>query len=202
MKLFALLVVVYLSLTWLSNDVLFNETLFFNFYAEQHTYEQIEDMLAQGKKWNWLSYAIIPFVYFIKISFTTICLSTGVFFVSNRFSFKSLFGAALEAEFIFLVPALLKILWFVFIQTDYSLKDLQLFYPLAMLNIFQADTVEPWLLYPLQILNIFEVIYCFILYKNVEKIAPSGGTAAVFSYLVGLLVWVAVIMFLTLTYSP
>ena len=144
---------------------------------------------------------MIPIIYFLKLSSVTICLSLGVFFSTNQFNFNKFFSISLKAEFIFLVAILCKILWFSFFQTNYSLNDLQVFYPLSMLNIIEISTVEPWLKYPLQILNVFEVIYCVVLYKNIEQIMPSNGTAAIFSYLVGLCIWVALVMFLTLTYS-
>jgi hypothetical protein len=223
--------------------VLINEGIYFNNFAEQLSYEQIEEMLAQSKRWEWLGYAVIPVIYLIKLSLVAACLSVGVFFVNNRFEFKRLWGVALVAEFVFLVPIIVKILWFAFIQTDYTLKDLQFFYPLSALNFFDYNHLEPWWVYPLQTLNVFEVVYWVVLAWGVQpplpessdrpmgelntnevvvseflnnantykKDSPIGrsddsGWGAAFqlvlvSYGVGLLLWVATVMFISVSYS-
>jgi hypothetical protein len=219
--LFLLLVGTVLLFGFLNSYVLINEGLYFNNFAEQLSYEQIEDMLAQGKKWEWLGYAIIPVIYLIKLSLVAACLSVGVFFVSNQFEFKRLWGVALVAEFVFVVPIIVKILWFAFVQTDYSLKDLQFFYPLSALNFFDYKHLESWWVYPLQTLNVFEVLYWVVLAWQMQAspqtraaYRPEGGFSTakeitigasfqlvLMSYGVGLLLWVAAVMFISVSYS-
>jgi hypothetical protein len=213
--LFLFLIAIVVLLAVLSNYFLISDNLYFNNYATQLTYEEIEKLLAQSKKWSWLGYAITPIILLAKTSFTALCLSLGLFFASNRFSFKEMFRIVLEAEFIFLIPSLLKILWFLFIQTNYTLKDLQLFYPLSLLNFFDARNIEPWLLYPLQVFNVFEVAYWLLLARGIQPPPPPKGELSMVSemtfgaalqlvlvsYGAGLLVWVALVMFLTLSYS-
>lgn len=133
---------------------LISDTLYFNSLSEKLGYEQIQDLLTNGEKWAWLGYALIPIIYAIKCSLVALCLGLGCFFITNRFEFKKLFGVAVAAEFVFLIPAAGKLLWFLFIQTDYTLEDLQLFYPLSALSLFDYHAVQPWLLYPLQVLNV------------------------------------------------
>ncbi len=65
-------------------------------------------------------------------------------------------GAIIRAGFILLIPGLVKIIWFLFIQTNYTIQDLQLFYPFSLLNLVNSGMLEPCLLYPLQVLNLFE----------------------------------------------
>ncbi len=213
--LFLLLVGTVLLFGFLNSYVLINEGLYFNNFAEQLSYEQIEDMLAQGKKWEWLGYAIIPVIYLIKLSLVAACLSVGVFVATNRFEFRRLWGVALVAEFVFVVPLIVKILWFAFVQTNYTLKDLQFFYPLSALNFFDYKHLESWWVYPLQTLNVFEVLYWVVLAWQMQ--APkspegdfnnshSGDLGASFqvvlaSYGVGLLLWVAAVMFISVSYS-
>jgi len=122
--LFLFLVTVLAIFVFLSNYVLISDNLYFSTFAEQLTYEQIETLINQGKKWEWISYAVLPVMTLIKLTLVASCLSMGLYFFTNRFSFKLAFGIALEAEFVFLIPSLLKILWFSIIQTDYSLLDL------------------------------------------------------------------------------
>ena len=205
-----------LGLSWLTKETLISDTLYFNTLADQLTYEQIETMIAQGKKWEWLGYALVPLVYLIKFSLVALVLSLGVWLATNRFWFKSLFAVAIEAEVIFLIPVIAKLLWFLFLQPNYTLQDLQLFYPLSLLSIFDPDTLEAWWLYPLQVLNVFEVVYWGILAYLVAPLLrhQDGQETEDFfgrlgrglgivsaSYGAGLVVWVALVMFLTLSYS-
>ncbi len=219
--LFPLLVGTVALFGFLNSYVLINEGLYFNNFAEQLSYEQIEDMLAQGKRWEWLGYAIIPVIYLIKLSLVAACLSVGVFFVHNRFEFRRLWGVALVAEFVFLLPIIIKVLWFAFVQTNYTLKDLQFFYPLSALNFFDYKHLDTWWVYPLQTLNVFEVIYWVVLAWGIQPPPPPmgelstnqnnsqpigegwGGALSLVmgSYGVGLVLWVALVMFLTVSYS-
>ena len=116
--LFLLLIVALSGFIFLSNYLLISETLYFNTFAEQLTYEQIENIINEGKKWEWVSYVILPILTLIKLTLVASCLSIGLFFVTNTFSFKATFRVALTAEFVFLIPPFLKILWFALFQTD------------------------------------------------------------------------------------
>ena len=58
--------------------------------------------------------------------------------------------------------AVFKILWFLFIQTEFSLEDLQQFMPLSLQSMLDT-TIPLWALYPLQLLNGFEVFYWIVL---------------------------------------
>ncbi len=189
-----------------SNYLLISENLYFNTFAEQLTYEQIENIINEGKKWKWVSYVILPLLTLIKLTLVASCLSIGLFFVTNKFSFKATFGLALEAEFVFLIPPFLKILWFALFQTDYTLQDLQIFYPLSALNFFDYTTVQPWLIYPLQLLNVFEIIYWVLLARGVSQVIerdmPQSFEVVLASYGMGLVLWVAVVMFITVSFTP
>jgi hypothetical protein len=110
------------------------------------------------------------------------------------------------AEFVFLIPTIFKLLWFLFIQTSYTLQDLQYFHPLSALSIFDPLSLEPWLVYPLQVLNIFEAIYWVVLACLLSKEFPEldinrSMGVVVGGYGTGLVIWVILVMFLTLTYA-
>ncbi|WP_428655089.1 hypothetical protein [Runella sp.] len=190
----------------LSNYILISDTLYFNTFAEQLTYEQIEAVITQTKEWQWVGYALIPLIVLIKLTLITACLSLGVYFFTNHFSFKAAFRVALEAEFVFLIPVFLKIVWFAVFQTDYTLQDLQSFYPLSALNFFDSTQVQPWLIYPLQLFNVFEIIYWVLLAKGISQLIEhdmgKSMEVVMASYGTGLLLWVAVVMFITVSYSP
>lgn len=105
----------------------------------------------------------------------------------------------------FLLPILIKLLWFLFVQTDYTLHDLSMFYPLSLLNITGTENIPSYWLYPLQTLNLFEVAYWFLLAQGVSEATEQSFRQSfglvMSSYGVGLVLWVILVMFLTITYS-
>lgn len=186
-------------------SLLLSDNLYFNALSTQLSYEKIEDIIAQSKKWQWLSYIAVPVLLLLKLSLIATCLALGFFFTSNQVNFKLFFNIAVFAELILLLPILIKLLWFLFIQTDYDLDDLTLFYPLSALNLFDTTNLPRYWLAPLQTLNLFEVAYWFLLAYGVAdatgfSVKRSFGLV-MSSYGVGLLLWVVLVMFLTVTYS-
>lgn len=209
----------YLSLSFLSVIIIyltscalpFNDLLYQS-YSEKLTTAQIEKVFALQEKWQWVSYALIPLLLLIKISLIVSVLYVGTFFYSKaKVTFKQLFDAVVKAEFVFLGVGVLKIVWFYFFQTNYTLEDLQYFYPLSALNIVGYQGLEAWFIYPLQVLNLFELAYWLLLAYFIGKLAFTekdrgkpmdlGFKIVATSYGSALLLWVVVVMFFTLNYS-
>lgn len=176
---------------------------------------QIESFLNFHKKWQWLSYVIIPLLLLIKTTLIASILYIGAFFYSKtKVTFKQLFNAVVKAEFVFLGVGVLKIIWFYFFQTNYTLEDLQYFYPLSALNIVGYQGLDAWFVYPLQVLNLFELAYWLLLSYYIGKMASPTKNVVVSKYPIdfglkivatsygsALLLWVVVVMFFTLNYS-
>lgn len=182
------------------------DNLIYNSLAEKLTSQQIEDFLNLQKKWQWLSYFFIPILLFIKTSLIATVLYIGNFFLSNlSVTLKQLWLFVLNAEFVFVFVPLFKITWFYFFQTNYTLEDIQYFYPLSALNIIGYIGLTPWFIYPLQTLNLFELAYIIYLAYQIGTLtktnADTGLKIVAFSYVPALLLWVTVVMFFTLNYS-
>ena len=212
MKNFILITLLSFFLGILSNSILKFEILFINSLSEILTQNQIEEYLNFKKKWQLLSYLIIPILLLIKMSIIASIIYIGAFFYSKaKVTFKQLFNAVVKAEFVFLGVGVLKIVWFYFFQTNYTLEDLQYFYPLSALNIVGYQGLESWFIYPLQVLNLFELAYWLLLSYFVGKLAFTekdkgkpmdlGFKIVASSYGSALLLWVVVVMFFTLNYS-
>jgi hypothetical protein len=205
MKYLILLILLW-SLMYLTKITLISDELYFGSYSDKLGYDQIKIVLDNNKKWEWLAYCLIPIIYIVKCGLVTLTLLLGLFFTSNQLEFKRIFKIAVCAEFVFIVPSVVRLLWFLFIQTTYTLQDLQYFYPLSALNMFDQNTLEPWLIYPLQVFNVFEIIYCIALAYFLSKELPEldmdrSMMVVMSSYGTGLVAWVAFVMFLTLTYT-
>jgi hypothetical protein len=203
--LFVFLCLTLFLINYLSANLILNDEIYFSYFAEQLSYNQIQSYLDKQLKYQWISYLVIPLIYLIKFVIVSLILLTGAIFYNIEISFKKLFQIALIAEFLFVIPSLIKLFWFLFIQTDFDLIDLQTFYPLSLLNLIDAESIPQWSLYPLQLLNVFEVFYWFILAYGLtlatqEKWQKMLGLVAS-SYGVGLFVWVVFITFITINLS-
>lgn len=193
-------------LTFTLNQFLVSNTLYYNSYSEQLTIERIEGIIEESHKWAWLGYLLVPVIYYIKLSLIALVLQTGFFFFERKVSFSIIFKAVMLAEIPFLIVPVIKLFWFLFIQTHYDLNDLQYFFPLSALQLFDAQKLPSWQVYPLQLMNVFELIYWVLLAywlkkllnlslnKSMEVVASSYGT--------GLLLWVVFITFLSLNLAP
>ena len=212
MKNFIFIISVSLFTHYLNKYVLENEEVLLVYLSEKLNAKQIENFFNFQKKWQWFSCAIIPIILLIKTSIIASVLYIGTFFYSKaKVTFKQLFNAVIKAEFVFLLVGVAKIIWFYFFQTNYTLEDLQYFYPLSALNIVGYKGLDNWFIYPLQVLNLFELAYWLLLSYFIGKLAFTekdkgkpmdlGFKIVASSYGSALLLWVAVVMFFTLNYS-
>lgn len=202
---FAVISAISLLLTFAGQHLLFSDELYFNALAEQMTYEQIQKTIAQSHEWAWLGYCIIPIFNLLKFILVASCITLGYYFEADRWVFKPFFRVAIQAELVLLLPSVIKLTWFLFVQPDYSLQDLQFFYPLSLLNLVEPTDVAPWLAYPLQLGNLFELAYWMVLAYGISEVIetpiPKAFGLVAASYGSGLLVWVVFIMFLTVNMS-
>lgn len=177
-----------------------------NSYAEQLSYDRIEEIIDGQNKYAWISYAILPLIYAIKFFLVACCLLAGSMFFDIKLKFGEAFKIALLADAVFIMPMLIKVFWFIIIQKEYVLQDIQLFSPLSMLNIFDVKTMGLLWLYPLQTLNVFELLYIFSLgfwvYQFGAKSYEKALNMVLASYLPALCIWFILIMFVTLNLNP
>ena len=169
---FFILVLFLLIIGFVGSIILDNEAKLIQYLNENYTTSQVNMYFETKQKWQWFSYSIIPIFLLIKISIIASILYIGTFFYSKaKVTFKQLFNAVVKAEFVFLGVGVLKIVWFYFFQTSYTLEDLQYFYPLSALNIVGYKGLEAWFIYPLQVLNLFELAYWLLLAYFIGKLA-------------------------------
>ncbi len=115
-----------------------------------------------------LQFFAIPFIYLWKFTVIGFVLWVGCFMFGYRITYSQCWSVALTAEFIFIIPELLKIGWFLFVKTDPTLPEIRAFYPLSLINLFDYQTLPKPYAYPLRALSIFEVFYILILVKGVN----------------------------------
>ena len=74
----------------------------------------------------------------------------------------------MAAEFIFILPELVKIGWFLFVKTDPTLGEVQAFYPLSLMNFFDYYSINRRFAYPLRAISVFEIFYVLMMVRGVN----------------------------------
>lgn len=193
-------------LSEITKKVLHFDELLYDNLAEKLTSSQINSIFKMQEKWQWVGYIFFPLYVLLKTVIIASVAYVGIFFFSKQtIYFKQVWDIIIKAEFIFLLVPLSKIIWFYYFETNYTLEDIQNFYPLAAINITGYQGLEQWLVYPFQTLNLFELAYIFYMAWQIGKITNTnqdfGFKIIGYSYVPMLVLWMAVVMFFTLNYS-
>lgn len=125
-----------------------------------------------------LQYLTIPIVYLWKFTIIAFVLWVGAFMFGYKITFSQTWKVVLISESLFLIPELLKICWFLFIQTDPDIFEIRAFYPLSMINLADTSSLADKYFYPLKALNIFEIGYWFLLVEGMNVMARKRKNIA------------------------
>ncbi len=192
-------------LTYLAKELLNTDDLFDKILIENFSTNQLDEIARIKKDIGGIGYILIPIFLLLKICVTALVIWIGCFLSDKKVNYKSLFNLVVKAEFVFLLAVIFKTIWFYFFNTEYSLEDIQYFYPLSVLNTIGYKGLDPWYIYPLQVLNLFEFIYwmllTYLLAKELNVKSEKAFNIVASSYGSALLIWVVAIMFLTINFS-
>jgi hypothetical protein len=202
MKRLLILLTTYIVLLFLVEEVLINDDLIYaSLISRQLPIDSITEVISASKKWKFIVYGFLPFLISMKVFLVSTCLFVGAFLINNNTELKSFVRLSIVAEFIHLLPVLVKLIWFTLINNSYTLKDIQDFQPLSAFSIINPDEIDAWGTYPIKLLNLFELSYwCILAWQlkdllNRDFIGSLGFVAS--TYGVGLLLWVIFVMFLS-----
>lgn len=162
--LFILLCLITLLLLYIKITLIENETAAFEFLQDRP-----EGMVLRTI--STIKFLSIPFVYLWKFLVIAFVIWVGCFMFGYRVTYTQCWGVVVAAEYIFLAPEVMKILWFMFVETDPTYNDISGFYPLSLIHFADIETLDKRWAYPLRALNIFEVIYWFLLVGGVHHYA-------------------------------
>jgi len=153
------------------------------------------------QKWIYLW----SFLYLLlKLGAVTLILHTALYLHDEHVSIGNIFKVSILAEFVFLIPAAVKIITFRYTYPNGNLLDWHRHYVLSMLSFFDGVPAD-WY-YALQTANVFEVAYWFVLGYGIFRVSRMNFDRSlrvvVFSYLPALLIWIAAVTFFTLLMFP
>ncbi len=204
LNLFIGIILANLLLIWLSRSVLINEIVFYNTYSEQLTYDRSIKLFENMNSVAWISYAFTPVILLVKFSLISLLLYTGIIFcnIQDKVSLGSVFRIVIASEIIFVFAGYIKFLWFYLFAGNYDLNDLGFFSPLSLINFFKRSEVSGIWIYPLQTVNLFHLVYIISIAYGLAKVSAiekaDSERVVLLTYLPGLVLWIALIMFLTI----
>lgn len=164
--LFVLLCVCSLLLLYIKIVFIENETAAFEFLQDRP-----EGLVLRVI--NGLKFLSIPFVYLWKFTVIAFVIWIGCFMFGYRVTYRQCWGVVIGAEFIFLIPEILKILWFMIVETDPTYQDIAGFYPLSLIHFADYAELDKRYAYPLKALNVFEVVYWVLLVNGIHFYAQK-----------------------------
>jgi hypothetical protein len=162
--LFILLCLITLLLLFIKISLIENETAAFEFLQDRP-----EGAIL--KAINAIKFLSIPLVYLWKFTVIAFVIWIGCFMFGYRVTYTQCWGVVIGAEFIFLIPEILKIIWFMVVETDPTYHDISGFYPLSLIHFVDFEALDKRWAYPLRALNVFEIIYWILLVQGIHHYA-------------------------------
>ena len=203
LRLFLIITGLYYVIFLLSGYILINETVFYNSFSEQLTYERAMRLFENMKRYTWINYVLMPLLLLIKFTMVSIVLYTGVFFLNlhYRISFGLIFRIVIASEIIFVLAGFVKFFWFYLFAGNYNLDDVSFFYPLSLINLFKISEVSKLWIFPLQSINLFQAAYILMLSYGLNKAGKieksESEKVVIYSYLPAFMFWVVLVMFIS-----
>jgi len=166
-QVFLLLCLTTLALLFVKKSMIENETAAFEFLADQPEGSLLHIRSA-------LQYLTIPVVYAMKFTVLALVVWIGCFLFGYRVTYSQCWGIVTVAEFVFAIPELIKVIWFLAIETDPTFFDIQAFYPFSIMNFFDYQDLPTRYAYPFKALNVFEPLYWLALALGIRHFARKG----------------------------
>lgn len=123
---------------------------------------------------NTLKYFSIPLIYAWKFLVIAFVIWVGCFMFGYRVTYSQCWGVVIASEFIFMIPEILKIVWFMTVESDPTYHDIRAFYPLSLMHFVDYENIHPRWAYPLRALNLFEIAYWFVLVAGIHHYARKS----------------------------
>lgn len=140
-----------------------------------------------------LQYLSIPVVYAWKFTVVGFVVWVGCFMMGYRITFGQCWRVVMASEFVWFLPEVLKIMFFLFLETDPDYYRIQAFYPFSLMNFADHATLSDRFHYPLKSLNAFEPLYLIVVSQGLALISRRSFREMIrvmaFSYVPLLFCW-------------
>jgi hypothetical protein len=161
---FTLLLLASVTLLYVKIFFIENETAAFEFLQDRP-----EGAILRAL--NALKFVAIPVIYLWKFTVIAFVIWVGCFMYGYRVTYSQCWGVVIVAEYIFLIPELVKIFWFMVVINDPSYYEIRAYYPLSLIQFVTYSEIDTRWAYPLRALNVWEIGYWFLLVEGIHHFA-------------------------------
>jgi hypothetical protein len=191
---------------WYLNNHVLTGKVYYQTMGEQVSVERIGHFLALRDKLVIIGYGLIPLIFLFKVTLIAMCMNIGSLFFDYEIGFGKIFGITIVSELVFVAANYLKILVLAFFKPVMVVSDVNLFYPLSLMNLAEDPaSMEKWLYYPFLTINLFEVAYVLFFALGIRYLTGKTYRETLkytaISYGAGLAVWIGFVMFLSISFS-
>lgn len=188
---------VYIIIGYLSHRFIYTNDLYFNSWNCQWESEHIKDVLSRQRCLEWTSYLFIPVIVFFKVLLPAFCLYINSILCNRHLKWKNCFSIALQAEAVWLIPAVLRFGWFLFFPPE-KFEAISDFSPWSI-SFLASNEAPRYVKYLLQTINVFEFLYWIVLAEGIRSALAGNFKKNLLivakSYGIGLIIWIGLVCF-------
>jgi hypothetical protein len=187
------------------NHYIITDDIYQKTVSEQLSVKRVDEALANRFKYEWLNLVVTPVFKLLSFLIITLIIATGAYLRSYKISFVKIFTAVVYASFVFLLPEIIKIFYFMNIDNDFTMEQFRNFYPYSLLYYVNKESIDVWFYYPIYLINIIELFYCLVLAVCIRFVSKLSFLKSFFliiqTYVVALILWTVFIIFISLNLS-
>lgn len=203
--LFLILSILCIIFSFFHNYFLEIENLEIASISKKLTKEQLAIFNSKDKIFAFENFYLITLKELVSVLTLSTLLLIGFFTFTKKISFLVIINSVIKAKYIFLVSILFEIIYLKFILVDYTLLEINYYSPLSLINFFNYTSLETWFIYPLQTINLFELFFVLFVAYFIKKCSTMSIKETIkivgLTYVIILLLWLAIVMFLILNNS-
>lgn len=202
---FLLLSLIMGAISYITSHFVISEEMVYESLSNRVSSERIEDIMANQSKYQWLNYVLNPILLLISFLIISAVVAVGVHLKSYKISFKKILTVVTYSSFIFLLPKLIKLVYFLFYAEEFTIDEYRAFSPHSLIFYIDKSLISKWLYYPVYLVNISEFVFWFILAYGIKLISNLSFVKSfmliIQTYVAALLFWAVVVVFIFVSLS-
>lgn len=196
LNLFLILLVTNLIAYYLVGTLETDEVLYKD-YSNFFDHEAVMERLAKRQNFDriLIRYSVQSLWVISKIMGTALLLAIGLLIFNFKLSLLEILAMTIPAYFVFLLPDIMKFIWFSFFQLDYVMADLNTFTHFSLSDLIApilngSEDLAKFIVRLLRVMNLFNFLFCLIvsfLLVQTKRVSRLGSFKLVFiPYFTGL----------------
>lgn len=190
------LAVLYL-LVWITDTRILNAD-FFQRTMPTDGFDWSTALLSSSSPFKMLLYTGVALILFIKYLIISLLIYSTLYLGASAVNYRAVLQAVCLAELVFLLPAVIKVMWFIY-HPPSDLDEWTQFYPLSVHSVVGGLLTSDVILYLLQVLNLFELLYvltlAILLHRIISRSFDFALKTVLRAYLPALAFWLLIVTY-------